>query len=71
MKNIDQLPFGFSLPMLSDEVAVEIHNFLQICECAVRFTHTTRECLLRFNMWTGTVNRLMGPHLLSPLCRAH
>ena len=30
MKNIDQLPFGFSLPILSDEVAVEIHNFLQI-----------------------------------------
>ena len=30
MKNIDQLPFGFSLPILSYEVAVEIHNFLQI-----------------------------------------
>ena len=30
MKNFDQLPFGFSLPILSDEVAVEIHNFLQI-----------------------------------------
>ena len=30
MKNIDQLPFGFRLPVLSDEVAVEIHNFLQI-----------------------------------------
>jgi hypothetical protein len=30
MKNIDQLPFGFRLPILSDEVAVEIHNFLQI-----------------------------------------
>ncbi len=30
MKNIDQLPFGFSLPILSDEVAGEIHNFLQI-----------------------------------------
>ncbi len=30
MKNIDQLPFGFRLPELSDEVAVEIHNFLQI-----------------------------------------
>ena len=30
MKNIDQLPFGFSLPILGDEVAVEIHNFLQI-----------------------------------------
>ncbi len=30
MKTIDQLPFGFRLPMLSDEVAVEIHNFLQI-----------------------------------------
>ncbi len=30
MKNVDQLPFGFRLPELSDEVAVEIHNFLQI-----------------------------------------
>ena len=31
MRNIDnQLPFGFRLPTLSDEVAVEIHNFLQI-----------------------------------------
>ncbi len=30
MKNIDQLPFGFSLPVLSDEVATQIHNFLQI-----------------------------------------
>ena len=30
MKNNDQLPFGFSLPILSDEVAMEIHNFLQI-----------------------------------------
>ena len=30
MNNIDQLPFGFSLPILSDDVAVEIHNFLQI-----------------------------------------
>ena len=29
MKNVDQLPFGFRLPELSDEVAVEIHNFLQ------------------------------------------
>lgn len=28
--NTDQLPFGFNLPMLSDEVAAEIHNFLQI-----------------------------------------
>ena len=30
MKNIDQLPFGFSLPILSNEVAEEMHNFLQI-----------------------------------------
>jgi hypothetical protein len=30
MKNTDQLPFGFRLPELSDQVAVEIHNFLQI-----------------------------------------
>ena len=30
MKNVDQLPFGFRLPELSDEVAVEINNFLQI-----------------------------------------
>lgn len=30
MKNMDQLPLGLRLPILSDEVAVEIHNFLQI-----------------------------------------
>jgi len=28
--NTNQLPFGFSLPMLSDDTAVEIHDFLQI-----------------------------------------
>jgi hypothetical protein len=30
MNHIDQLPFGFSLPILSDEAAGEVHNFLEM-----------------------------------------
>lgn len=28
--NTDKLPFGFSLPALRDDTAVEIHDFLQV-----------------------------------------